>query len=82
MKRLEFTQSLSDKEGNSIDPAQVGMPADFPRELRTVITFRKAKCDMTELTITEYGWTAGQMFVYSIAGLHQSIDKLAKSLAK
>ena len=81
MERLEFTQGLSDKDGNKLDPAQVGLPPDFPKELHTSIVF-KAKGGMTELTITEYDWTVGQMYVYSIAGLHQSIDKLAESLAK
>ena len=81
LERLEFTQSLSDKDGNKIDPAQVGMPPDFPKELRTVIVF-KAKRDMTELTITQYDWTVGQMYVYALAGLHQTIDKLAASLAQ
>jgi uncharacterized protein YndB with AHSA1/START domain len=81
MERLEFTQSLSDRDGNKIDPVQVGMPPDFPREIRTVVIF-KAKGDMTELTITEYDWPVSQMSVYSYAGMHQSIDKLAESLAK
>jgi uncharacterized protein YndB with AHSA1/START domain len=81
MERLEFTQSLSDKDGNIIDPSQAGMPPDFPKELRTIIVF-KAKGEMTELTITEYDWTVGQMYVYSLAGLHQSLDKLAESLTK
>lgn len=30
------------------------------------------------LTITESGWMPGQMAVYSLAGMHQSIDKLAE----
>ena len=81
LELLEFTQSLSDKDGNKIDPVQVGMPPDFPREIRTVVIF-KAKGDMTELTITEYDWPVSQMYVYSLAGLHQSIDKLAESLAR
>ena len=81
MQRLEFTQGLSDKDGNRIDPAQVGMPPDFPKELRTVIVF-KAKGNMTELTITEYSWTVSQMYVYSYAGLQQTIDKLAAILAR
>ncbi len=80
LERLEFTQSLSDKDGNKIDPAAVGMPPDFPQELHTVLTFRRVRDDMTELTITEYGWTAGQMYVYSLAGMHQCVDKLAESL--
>ena len=81
MERLEFTQGLADKDGNPVDPVVMGLPPDFPKELRTVIVF-KAKGDMTELTITEYDWTVGQMYVYSLAGLHQSVDKLAESLAK
>jgi uncharacterized protein YndB with AHSA1/START domain len=81
MERLEFTQSLADKDGNKIDPAEVGMPADFPKEVRIVIVF-KAKGNMTELTITEYDWPVSQMYVYALAGMHQSIDKLAASLAK
>ncbi len=80
MDRLEFTQSLSDKDGNKIDPAQLGMPPDFPKELRMLVTF-KAKGVMTELTVTEYDWPVSQMYVYSLAGMHQSIDKLAASLA-
>jgi len=80
MEYLEFTQGLSDKDGNPIDPAQVGMPPDFPDEIRTSIVF-KAKGEMTELTITEYDWPLGQMYVYSLAGLHQTIDKLAAALA-
>jgi len=81
MERLEFTQKLGDKDGNPIDPAQIGMPADFPKELHMVITF-KAKGKMTELVITEYGWTPGQMYVYSLAGMHQTIDKLSDALAE
>ncbi len=82
MERLEFIQSLSDEDGNKIDPTQAGMPPDFPKEIPTVVIFKRAKCDMTELTITEYDWTVGQMFVYSLAGLHQSLDKLAESIAR
>ncbi|MDD8017527.1 MAG: SRPBCC domain-containing protein [Bacteroidota bacterium] len=80
MERLEFTQGLSDKDGNRIDPASIGMPPDFPKEFLTTIVFKKIKHDMTELIITEYGWTPGHMYVYSLAGMHQCIDKLAESL--
>jgi uncharacterized protein YndB with AHSA1/START domain len=79
LERLEFTQVLADKDGQPVEPAQVGMPPDFPKEVRTAVVF-KARRDMTELIITEYDWPMSQMFVYSLAGLHQSIDKLAESL--
>ena len=81
MKLLEFTQGLSDQDGKPIDPQQIGMPPDFPKEIRTVVAFR-ALGDMTELTITEYNWTPGQMMVYSYAGMHQSIDKLAADISR
>ena len=80
MQRLEFTQGISDADGNPIDPTLAGLPADFPRELHMVVVF-KAKGSMTELIITESGWTPSQMMVYALAGMHQSIDKLAASLA-
>ncbi|HTP00760.1 MAG TPA: SRPBCC domain-containing protein [Anaerolineales bacterium] len=81
MKLLEFTQGLSDQDGKPIDPQQIGMPPDFPKEIRTVVAFR-ALGDMTELTVTEYNWTPGQMMVYSYAGMHQSIDKLAADISR
>jgi uncharacterized protein YndB with AHSA1/START domain len=81
MELLDFTQSLSDENGIKIDPSQAGMPPDFPKELRIEIVF-KAKGEMTELTITEYDWTVSQMYVYSYAGMQQSLDKLAERLAK
>jgi uncharacterized protein YndB with AHSA1/START domain len=81
MQFLEFTQALSDKDGNPIDPAQLGMPPDFPAEIRTTISFQ-AKGNMTELTITEFDWPVSQMYVYSYAGMQQSIDKLAADLGK
>ncbi len=80
MERLEFTQGLSDKDGNRIDPAELGMPAEFPNELHTTISFT-AKGTMTELTITESAWEMSQMYVYSYAGMQQSLDKLAADLA-
>ena len=80
MELLEFTQGMSDKDGNPVDPTQVGMPPDFPKAVRTVVTFKRFRGDMTELTVTEYAWPASQMMVYSLAGLHQTIDKLIESL--
>lgn len=80
LERLEFTQFLADHDGNAIDPAQAGMPPDFPKEQRTTVVF-KPRRDMTELTITSTGWTPGQMVVYALAGWQQSIDKLSASLS-
>lgn len=80
MERLEFTMSMSDKDGNIVDPTAVGMPPEFPKEVRMVVAFKPIKGDMTELTVTEYDWPVSPMFVYALAGMQQSIDKLAASL--
>ena len=81
MALLEFTQGLSDADGNLIDPAQAGIPADFPKELHTTVTF-KPKGEMTEITITQTGWVPGQMFVYALAGTQQQTDKLSQYVAR
>lgn len=79
MERLEFTSYLSDRDGNAIDPVQADVPSDFPRNIDFVIEFI-AKGERTELKITEYGWTVGEMLKYAILGMNQSLDKLATNL--
>lgn len=78
-ERIEFTQGLSDKDGNPIDPTTIGMPADFPKEIPSLLAFKRAG-DKTELTAIEYGWRLGQMRDMSKLGLEQCLDKLAASL--
>ncbi len=80
MEYLEFTLGLADKDGNQIDPTTIGMPKEFPKELRTVVTFKAIRPDMTEITITEHDWPAIPMSVFALAGMHQSIDKLSESI--
>ena len=81
LKLIEFSQGLADKDGNRIEPATVGMPAEFPKEIASALTFKRVG-DKTELTATEYGWTAGQMRDMSEAGLNQCLDKLAEVLVR
>lgn len=81
MKLLEFTQGLSDADGNRINPQKAGMPADFPKEMHTTIRFRP-RGDMTELTIRMTGWSMGQMYVYALAGTQQQTDKLSAVVSR
>ena len=81
LKLIEFTQALADKDGNRVDPATMGMPPDFPREIPSALAFKRVG-NKTELTAIEYGWTVGQMRDMSEAGLSQCLDKLAAMLAK
>lgn len=80
LKLIEFSQCLADKDGNRIDPATMGMPPDFPKEIPSALAFKRIG-DKTELTATEYGWTVGEMREMSEAGLNECLDKLAAALA-
>ena len=51
LKLIEFSQGLSDKDGNRIDPTTMGMPADFPKEIPSALAFKRVG-DKTELTVT------------------------------
>ncbi len=77
---IEFTQGLSDKDGNKINPTTIGMPADFPEEIPSLLAFKRIDENKTELTAIEYGWSLGQMREMSEQGLSQCLDKLAESL--
>lgn len=76
MTRLEFTQSLSDKDGNIIDPATIGMP-DFPKVTNLIVEFNKLTEEFTEITITQQGFPASEKSVFAFAGWQQSMDKLS-----
>jgi len=84
MELIEFTQGLSDKDGNKINPATIGMPTDFPEEIPSLLAFKRVGDPSTglrtELTAIEYGWTVGQMRNLSEQGLSECLDKLAESL--
>lgn len=80
LQEIEYVHRISDADGQPIDPATIGLPADFPLATRTVVTFRSLG-QMTELTVTEYDFTAqGQMYEFAVVGLHQTLDKLAAAL--
>lgn len=79
LQRIEFTQGLSDADGQRIDPTQIGMPADFPNEIPTVVMF-KPVAGKTTVTVVESNWAEGQMRDYSEAGMSECLDKLAASL--
>jgi uncharacterized protein YndB with AHSA1/START domain len=76
---LEFTQSPADKDGAPLDPAAAGLPADFPEETLTTVSFER-KGELTKLRLTVSGMSPGQLFVFAFAGWHQSLDKFEDSL--
>lgn len=81
-KSIEFVADWADKDGNRIDPVTIGLPADMPRDMREVITFKTLSGGKTEMTVTEYGYTSEQMLNLSRLGLEQCLKKMAKALAE
>ena len=75
LKTIEFIQSLSDKDGNKTDPKKVGMPPDFPIDIRTVVVFKELGISKTEMTVTEYA-EFGTISNFAQIGLEQSMDKM------
>ena len=75
LETIEFIQSLADKDGNKTDPTTVGMPPDFPLDIKTVVTFRALAVNKTEMTVTEYADFAS-MSNFAQIGLEQSLLKM------
>jgi len=78
MEQIEYVHNLADKNGVKVDPVAVGMPDDFPTDQRHTIDFKAKGDNQTQLTVTEYGWTVGQMMEMSKMGMNQCLDKMAK----
>ena len=79
MERIEFIQNLSDENGNLLDPLTLGLPPEFPRDMRTVVTFKDLGNGKTEMTVTEYNMPTAdtEMGKNAELGLKQSLDKMA-----
>lgn len=79
-ERIEFTLNFSDKDGNKLDPAKIGLPPGIPMDVPHVITFKTLGDKKTEMTVTESGYTTDQAVETSKAGLSECLDKMAQSL--
>jgi len=77
MRTIEYINNLAEKDGHRADPVHLGMPADFPRDQRHLVTFKDLGNGKTEMTITQFGWTVGKMLQLCELGLNQCLDKMA-----
>jgi len=82
LERIEFIFHFTDKDGNRLDPAKMGVPPGVPQEVPHVITFKRLAENKTEMTIRESGYTSETAVAISKAGLEQCLDKMAASFAK
>ncbi len=79
-KKIVYTDSFSDKDGNIVSAAQYGMPADFPAELLVTIEFESLPDGKTKMTLRHEGIPAGEVADQTEAGWSTSFDKLAESI--
>jgi len=77
---IEYIQNLSDKDGVKQKPTSVGMPPDFPVDIKTVVTFKIISKDKTEVTVNEYA-DFGQTTHFAKIGLEQCFDKISNIFA-
>src|ERR1700712_2315768 len=75
LETIEFIQNLSDRDGNKTEPVKLGMPPDFPMDIKTVVMFREVAASKTEMTVTEYA-EFGMISNFAQIGLEQSMGKM------
>jgi len=78
-KRLVFTDSFSDAQGNVVPATYYGMSSQFPEELLVTLTFEDL-VDKTRMTLHHSGFPEGNDKDMASVGWNESIDKLAASL--
>ncbi|HYG49785.1 MAG TPA: SRPBCC family protein [Flavobacteriales bacterium] len=80
MYSIEFAQRFTDKEGNKLNPADIGLPPGIPEIVPHIIRFEDLGSGTTKLTVTESGYTSEQTVEISKAGMQQCLDKMEKVL--
>jgi uncharacterized protein YndB with AHSA1/START domain len=80
MKKIVFTDSFADAEGNLVPASYYKMPGEWPMEMLVSITFEALADSKTKMTLRHSGLPAGQMLEMTGSGWNESFDKLAESL--
>jgi uncharacterized protein YndB with AHSA1/START domain len=79
LERLVYTLRFSDADGNVVDPVELGLSPDMPGAVLNEVILKRLGNGKTELTVTEYDWTVGQLMEMSRMGMEQCLDKMAAS---
>jgi uncharacterized protein YndB with AHSA1/START domain len=82
LQRIEYILKFTGKDGKAFYPAELGLSAGIPKEVRNANTFMDVGNGSTELTVTEYGYTTDEAAEMSRQGLEQCLDKMAAIFAR
>jgi uncharacterized protein YndB with AHSA1/START domain len=74
---IEFIQNLANDQGVKQKPTDLGMPPDFPVDIRTTVIFTAISPLKTEMTVTEFA-DFGQIEHFAKLGLEQSLEKAVR----
>lgn len=80
-KKIVWTDHFADKDGNIVSAASVGMPGDWPEDLRVTIQFESVSPQETKMVLDHEG-IPKDMHDDCVAGWGESIDKLQKLLER
>jgi len=79
LKRLVFTDSFADPDGNVVTASYYGMDDEIPEVLTVTVLFEEVG-GKTTLTLKHSGFPEGENKDMAGLGWNQSLDKLAESL--
>jgi uncharacterized protein YndB with AHSA1/START domain len=77
-RKLVFTDSFSDPEGDIISPSEYNMPGEWPMELLITVSFEEDG-DKTKMRLQHEG-IPDEMYDECIKGWNESFDKLEKNI--
>ena len=81
-RRLRYVFHFADAEGNTITPAEAGIPpAGVPHSGEHEVVLTAIADGRTRLEMTEHGYTTVEARDMSQAGLEQCLDKMAALVA-
>lgn len=78
-KKIVSIDSIADEHGNFVSPAQLGIPGDWPDEMKVTVTFEEHN-GKTIVTLTQEGLPEGMMTEMAAMGWNQSFDKITAVL--
>ncbi len=79
MERLAFTDSFSDSTGKAVPAAELGIPGNWPLEMKITVLLTEAD-GKTRMTLHHEG-IPGALTEMCVLGWNESFDKLAANLA-
>lgn len=79
LKKIVFTDSFADENGNIVPASHYGLEGDFTEVLLVSVEFREEN-GKTIMTLTHFGMPAGEMSEMANDGWNQFFDKLVDAL--